>query len=84
MIQELKITMINMNIHMYMCTNFHEHSYLDTEDTHTRMITNSLFFLVFCVYFSPFLQVSSTQPPKLRKNGPQHPIEDYVILHEMY
>ena len=68
MILELKIPMENINIHMYVCTNFHEHSYLDTEDTHTRMITNSLFFLVFCVYFSTSPStVPSTQPSKLHK-----------------
>jgi len=36
---------------MYICTNFQEHSYLYTEDTHTGAITKQLFFLVFLCIF---------------------------------
>jgi len=69
MILGLKIPMENINMYMYLCTNFQEHWYLDTEDTHTRVITKLSIFLVFCVsvYFPPLLQPPSTKPPKLRK-----------------
>jgi len=82
---ELKIPMETKNTYMYMCTNFQEHSHLETEDTHTQVITNSLFFLFFCVFFTSAPTVpSKAQPPKLHKNGLQTPIEDNVILHEMH
>ena len=84
MILGLKIPMENINMYMYLCTNFQEHWYLDTEDTHTRVITKLSIFLVFCVYFPPLLQPPSTKPPKLRKNGPQPPIKHDAILHKMY
>ena len=57
MILGLKIHMENINMYMYLCTNFQEHWYLDTEDTHTRVITKLSIFLVFCVYFPPLLQL---------------------------
>ena len=89
MILGLKIHMENINMYMYLCTNFQEHWYLDTEDTHTRVITKlSIFPCFFLCIFHLSSKLPSTKPPiffsKLRKNGLQPPIEDDVILHEMY
>ena len=70
MILGLKIHMENINMYMYLCTNFQEHWYLDTEDTHTRVITKLSIFLVFFVYFSPLLQLCLPLTNKIAQKWP--------------
>ena len=55
MILELKFHVKNKNTHMYSCTNFQEHSWLGTEDTHTRVITKlSIYPLFLCIFHLSF------------------------------
>ena len=67
MILELNFHVKIMGMYMYMCTNFQEHSYLDTEDTHTRVITKQLFFLVFLCIFHLSFNCAFHSPSKLPK-----------------
>ena len=85
MILGLKIHRKNIDMYMYYVYEFsgafisRHRRYAYASDHKT------LYFPCFlCVFSTSPPTVPSTKPSKLRKNGLQPPIEDDVILHEMY